>query len=125
MFWKYSPQESKLLLVATLMLFSAFSLVIGSSWRTYVVSDVYMTANSVGVYAGVEGNEFNTLAQALDEREQELDRREQALINSSANATTPIDEITLLLVTIAGFGLFGLILLNFYLDSKRRVSIVA
>jgi hypothetical protein len=42
------------------------------------------------------------------------------LAERSGNTT---DETTLLLVTIVGAGLLGLILLNFYLDSRRRVSL--
>ena len=79
----------------------------------------YYAANSVGVFAGVEENEVNALATQLDARERALNAREEALLTAQSSTT---DELTLLLLTLSGFGMFGLILLNFYLDGRRRMS---
>lgn len=119
MFWERSRKEMKMLLVATLLLFSAFALVITNSWVALYTENSSLPANSVGIYASVQENGVNTLAAQLDAKERELNAREQAIIQLE----TKNDTIPLLLVSLTGLGLFGLILLNFYLDSKRRLSI--
>lgn len=121
MFWQYSRKEVKLLLVATLMMFSGYALVVGYGWQAATEQSVDLAANTVGVFAGVQQNEVNSIASQLDAREKELDAREAVLNNAPAYV---VDKTTLLLVTMVGIGLLGLILLNFYLDSKRRDSLV-
>ncbi|HCC04849.1 TPA: hypothetical protein DEP58_00910 [Patescibacteria group bacterium] len=121
MFWLYSKREIKLLLNTTLVLFSAFALLLGQSWSIALQQDSDLTANTVGVYAGVEENGVNTLVAQLDEREKMLDARELALTTSQGSG----DRKVLLLITLMGSGLLGLILMNFYLDSKRRKSLVS
>lgn len=118
MFWRHSKSETKSLLSATLILFSAYAFLIGQSWKNVITEELQITANSVSVYAGVEENEINTLVAQLHEREKTLEARENAIASRSVVA----DNTTLLLVTIIGGSLLGLILLNFYLDSRRRTS---
>jgi len=120
MFWTYSTSEIKTLLVATLLLFSGFAFLVSGVWQEVVTQNMPLTANTVGVYAGVGENEVNTLVAQLDARARELDEREQMLVASQRGTT--YDEVTLLLLTLSAFGMFGLILLNFYLDSRRRGS---
>ncbi len=120
MFWVHSTHEIKALLVASLLLFSGFAFTIGSSWHATATHALLLPANSVGVFAGVEENEVNALATQLDARERALNAREEALLTAQSSTT---DELTLLLLTLSGFGMFGLILLNFYLDGRRRMSI--
>jgi hypothetical protein len=119
MFWKYTRSETKLLLNATLLLVATFALFIGQSWKVVLEQERNLTANTVGVYAGVEANGVNTRVASLDKREKELDARELALVEANLKTT----KNTLLGVMVLGAGLFGLILLNFYLDSKRRTSL--
>jgi len=121
MFWLYSKNETKLLLSTTLLLFAAFALLLGQSWGVSIEQDSNLTANTVGVYAGVEDNGVNTLVAQLDEREKVLDTRELALRTVQGTG----DRKVLLLITLMGGGLLGLILMNFYLDSKRRRSLVS
>jgi len=121
MFWAHSTRELKALLVATLMLFSAFALVAGGSLHNVALKYYEQTANTVGVFAGVKENELNTYVAELDERERVLVAREEALLASQSSSAN--SDITLLLLTLSGFGMFGLILLNFYLDSRRRISL--
>lgn len=118
MFWRHSKSDIKSLLTATLLLFSAYAFLIGQSWKNVLTEELYLTANSVGVYAGVEENEINTLVAELHEREKAIEARENAVISR----VVVTDDTTLLFVTIMGAGLLGLILLNFYLDSRRRIS---
>ena len=120
MFWLYSKKEIKLLLNTTLLLFVAFALLLGQSWNNALQEDSELTANTVGVFAGVEENGVNTLAVQLDEREKVLNARELALATSQSTGNKKV----LLLITLMGCGLLGLILMNFYLDSKRRRSLV-
>ena len=105
----------KVLLVATLLLFSGYGLLLANSWRDAALSTGVQTATTVGVFAGVPENEVNTYMAQLSEREAALMLREQALANTSGT-----DTMTLLLITLIGAGLLGLILLNFYLDMHRR-----
>jgi hypothetical protein len=120
MFWKYSRSETKQLLNATLIVFASFAIFVGHSWNISLEQERGLTANTVGVMAGVEDNGINTLAVKLDDRERELDARELALTNSNGSS----DRKLLLGVMVLGASLFGLIMLNFYLDSKRRMSLV-
>ncbi len=120
MFWKYSNKDTKLLLVATLFLFAAFALFISGSLKKIDNGKTSITANSIGVFAEVEQNEINSTMAKLDARSKELDLREARIMN---NKSASFDRNTLLVMAVAGFGLFGLILLNFYLDFKRRISL--
>jgi len=121
MFWLYTKKEFKLLLNTTLLLFATFALLLGQSWSKALEHESELTANTVGVYAGVEENEVNTLVAQLDEREKVLNARELAL-NISQNSS---DKKVLILITLVGGGLLGLILMNFYLDAKRRMSLAS
>jgi hypothetical protein len=118
MFWEYSVKESKLLLNATLLLFATGALFLVYAWQGITHNEM-LVANSVGVYAGVEENEVNTLAMQLEAKEQELRNREQTLLLAE---NIERQKLTLFATMSMGVGLFGLILLNFYLDRKRRIS---
>lgn len=119
MFWLYSKKEGKLLLNATLLLFASFALLLGQNWQALEERDAQLTANTVGIYAGVPENEVNTLLAQLDEREKVLEIREEAILQTENTS----DRKTFILMLVVGSGLLGLILLNFYLDSKRRNSL--
>jgi len=121
MFWKYTRNETKTLLNITLLLFATYVIFVGQSWKTVLIEERNLVANTVGVFAGVEKNEVNTLTAQLDTREKELDARELALTQANIIAQKKLLSSMLL----AGGALFGLILLNFYLDHKRRLSIPA
>lgn len=119
MFWQYTRRDSKVLLLATLLVFSAYGLLLARDLG--VVERVPVApAQTIGVYAGVEQNEYNTIAAELSARADELDAREAALRGAPGPRT---DTTTLLAIVCIGAGLLGLILLNFYLDSKRRRSL--
>lgn len=119
MFWQYTRRDSKVLLLATLAVFSAYGLLLARDLG--MGRDARMVpAQTIGVFAGVEENEVNTLAAQLRAREEELDAREAAL---SGAVPAQINPTTLLAIVCIGAGLLGLILLNFYLDSTRRRSL--
>jgi|GEM_PF-3521368 len=121
MLWHYSRRESKLLLLATLVLSSGYAFLLAHDWQAQSPHDVALSASAVSVAANVEQNKVNTLMAQLEQREQQLSQREAAL-----TATYPeraASDQTLFLVTMVGIGLLGLILLNFYFDSKRRLSL--
>lgn len=122
MFWKHSRRDTALLLNATLLLASAYAFVILEAWNDVTVVPYMenMVANSVGVYAGVEENEVNGIVAQLDAWEEELAQREDTLVRAEQKTN---DRYPLRIITVIGFGLLGLILLNFYLDAKRRVSL--
>lgn len=119
MLWRYSRRDTKVLLLATLLVFSGYAVVLGQSWQdTLVRNQQMLLAESVGVLAAVPENEMNTYSAALDERSRQLDEREKAMGGQVSRA----DTTTLWVVTVGGMCLFGLILLNFYFDHKRRLS---
>jgi hypothetical protein len=121
MMWQYTRRETKLLLLATLLVFSGYGLILSQNWQTVQRVDVQenQVATPVGVLAAVPENEVNTLVQQLQSKEEELTVREAELLRAKSRTDTK----TLALVTVIGAGLLGLILLNFYLDMRRRHSL--
>jgi hypothetical protein len=119
MLWKHSRTDTKILLLATLLVFSGYGLLLGHSWRVATETRMALSANTVGVLAQVPENEVNSYVAELDARERALSEREAQL--SIVRVTS--DTTTLTVVTVGGAVLLGLILLNFYLDQKRRVSL--
>jgi hypothetical protein len=121
MFWNYSRSDTKLLLLATLILFAGYALLFAQDIRMARVESTVLTAQSIGVFAAVPETETNKLAMELARWEEDLATREAAL--ASAERVPQTDPYVLLLIAGVGIGLLGLILLNFYLDHKRRMSL--
>ncbi len=117
MFWKYSRNDSKVLLLATLLVFSAYALMLWSDLRD-IREREREGAQAIGVLASVPENELSTAASQLEERARALDAREALLIEAEQSG----DRKTITLVAVAGGVLLGLILLNFYFDHVRRRS---
>ncbi len=116
MFWRYSRGDSKILLLATLLVFSAYALLIGTDVRDLHKEE--QRAQTIGVFASVPENEYSATAAQLEARARELESREAALREVKSRP----DTRTMLIVSIIGSVLLGLILLNFYLDHVRRRS---
>jgi fucose permease len=78
---------------------------------------------AVGITAEVPSNQYNTLAQALKERDTAVTEREKLLAEKEATVLREQKEanakISFLIIGI-GSVLLGLILFNFYLDAKRK-----
>jgi fucose permease len=78
---------------------------------------------AVGITAEVPSNQYNTLAQALKERDTAVTEREKLLAEKEATVLREQKEanakISFLVIGI-GSVLLGLILFNFYLDAKRK-----
>lgn len=78
---------------------------------------------AVGASAGVLPNEYNTLAQSLLKKESEVNQKEAALAVREAVAMQQGGEKDTKLVFVVlsvGISLLILILLNFYLDWRRK-----
>jgi len=120
MFWKYTRKDTKVMLSATLLLFASYAVFVAQSWEQVIKQDAELTANTVGIFVGVEENELNNLVSELDAREKNLEEREATFVNAR---TVTLDKKILLMMSLMGIGLLGLILLNFYLDSKRRMNL--
>lgn len=78
---------------------------------------------AVGASAGVLPNEYNTLAQSLLKKEAEVNQREAALAEREAAVMRQGNEKDTKLVFVVlsvGVLLLILILLNFYLDWRRK-----
>jgi hypothetical protein len=120
MMWQYTRRETKFLLLATLFVFSGFGLMVSKDVDVRLMSTpARITASTVGVVASVPQNPTGTLAAQLEAKEQELALREATLARAGQ-----ADTRTLAIVGGMGAGLLSLILLNFYLDTKRRHSLV-
>ncbi|MBI2120464.1 MAG: hypothetical protein HYT94_02455 [Parcubacteria group bacterium] len=78
--------------------------------------------SAVSVSAGVASNEYNTIAQSLLEKEAEVNQREAALAERERAVMAGGERDTMLVATVlsVGFLLLFLILLNFYLDWRRK-----
>jgi hypothetical protein len=79
--------------------------------------------SAIGASAGVLPNEYNTLAQALLQKETEVKQKENALAVREAEIMRQGSEknTTLVFAVLSvGILLLFLILLNFYLDGKRK-----
>lgn len=78
---------------------------------------------AVGASAGVLPNEYNTLAQALLKKEAEVNQKETALsLREAAVLGQGSEKETKLIFVVLSVGvlLLVLILLNFYLDWRRK-----
>jgi len=86
---------------------------------------------SIGINVGVAPNQYNTLAQQLEEKEEALNAREQELksriaaIERESSALSGSDAQSYGYFAFGGASLFLLILLNFFLDyhARRRAEI--
>ena len=118
MLWRYTRRESKVLLLATLLTMSGYAYLLAESWK-YELAQSLQTAQVVGVFAAVAPNEVNTRMEELDAREADIAARESLLIED----ITRRDRSILIIVSLIGAVLLALIMLNFYLDQQRRMSL--
>ena len=82
----------------------------------------YLSANAIGVFAGVEPNEINRLAAELAERERILAAREAALNEPSPARDFPAprqSDLSTYLLSVILFILTVLVVLNYILDWQR------
>ena len=117
MLWHYTRHEMKVLLITTLCVSAGCALVASHTLHKEPAGD--LSANTVGVFAGVAPNVVNTRMDELDARERALSAREAALTTAA-----PTSARWIVVEIVAGVMLLGLLLLNFYLDHRRRVHIV-
>ncbi len=86
-------------------------------------------ASVIGIGAAIPDNEFNSLAQALEQKQTELTEREKSLIareealgREYRETIAANNKLTLIVLGIVSLVLILLVLFNFYLDWKRGVS---
>ncbi|MFA5831576.1 MAG: hypothetical protein WC878_07150 [Candidatus Paceibacterota bacterium] len=87
------------------------------------VGFIKQMSSAVGMTAGVPENEFNKLAQELKQKDTAITEREKALAERETIILREqkINNARLsALILVIGLVLFSLILLNFYLDAKRK-----
>ncbi len=108
--------------VTSFMHYNAFFLERSSSFD-YMVQQA---ANVVGVTIGVGENQYNTIAQQLREKEEELESREVSLLELEQEVKEQISQNrrferrAYLYISIVGSIVLSLLALNFYLDLKWR-----
>lgn len=92
----------------------------------HMTQSPHQYAAQVGAYAHVPKNEYNTLAQQLQEKERELVIRENMIAareNELRSRFSSVrDERELVYTALFGLFLLSLILLNFVLDARRARS---
>ena len=74
------------------------------------------------MYASIEPNEYNRLAQEIKEKQEELERREAVVVEKeavSAEDKVVNDRVVAYVIAISSL-LLILVILNFYLDWRRR-----
>lgn len=107
-------------MIGVLALFGAYGFFLGHDWHQAGIDPVRLTASLIGVEAQVAGTTENKIAMQLQAKEAELNRRASALAQAEQNSVD--GTLSLLVTSIVGVVLLGLILLNFYLDSVRRLN---
>lgn len=107
---------------SALLIVAGILFLVGAATFEEIRSSVGQAAAEVGLSAKVSPNEWNTIALQLEEKDSrlqgraaELDERERAL---NASRTSELKLAPWFIVS--GLALFGLVLLNFYLDYRRR-----
>jgi hypothetical protein len=103
--------------VAFLLAFSSGALI--SDTKQFAASGERYIANTVGMYASVPANEFNTLNAELEKRREVLDAREREIDARRDGAAFITDPRTIYALSLVlGIQLI-LILTNYILDYKR------
>jgi hypothetical protein len=121
MLWRYTRRDTKLLLLATLCVFSGYAYMLAEDWRMVREEHASLPVSAVGLYASVSETDESRIAQELREKERELLAREAVLQNAEKKRS---DSLMLWYASGIGGILLALILLNFYLDYVRRRSLV-
>jgi hypothetical protein len=101
--------------VAFMAIVGVYALLLGANWNAYLNTQ----PAAVGVSVGIAPTEANTKMAQLVEKEKELIEREVALqtTQQSVAANTPL---SIIYTTVMGLILLLMVLLNFYLDYRRR-----
>lgn len=109
-------------------IFSVLVLTLFFAWFRYKTSPIaivkYMLAQAgytVGVSLNVPENPFNIWARQLQEKETDLQKREQ-MLNEILVKTERESRIILTLILVLIIILFILVLVNFYFDYQTRRS---
>lgn len=119
---KENSQTRRILLLAGMSLLALGILLSFHDVRSGIVKQL---GSAVGMYAAVEENEYNTLAQQIQEKEQELTEREQEIVEREQVIEKRIEESeskAVTYVTAIGLLLLVLVLLNFYYDWRHRLK---
>lgn len=77
----------------------------------------------IGLYASVEPNEYNTLAQQLEEQKTELDKQKLQIEQEKAQLQQEREDssdMAIVYITSIGALLLTLVLFNYFLDWRRR-----
>ena len=116
-----------------LILFLVVMLLGASAFLTYQnhpeVGDFFLAqVGSVGISVGVLPNGYNTLAQQLADKEQELNAREAQLNGQTAAVQSGRSEADTKTLDFSAYGeaaLLALVFFNFYVDYRARKKLNA
>ena len=113
-------KKNIILIILFLVIAASFVFRVGFNTDTLTVSRYFVAqvGSAIGVSVNIMPNPFNTLAQQLAEKEEELLQRETLLLAEQEGKTQ--GGIVLYLSLAIGAVLLFLILLNFYLDYRKR-----
>lgn len=106
----------------------AYAAYMGAPREAFTRSSDFVASATVGASAAVEPNEYNTLAQQLGEKQNELSLRERELIareneltKKNAGPATLMPLISFIISLVLAF----LIALNFYMDWRRGKIVIS
>lgn len=111
-----------IVLAVSLSFFCSFLFPFSGIWAGSVRNNL---ANIVGVSAGVPTNPYNTLNKQLEDKKNELDKREKAIADYELFLSSQVGDAELINgVAVAGASasgiLFALVGMNFFWDYKRN-----
>jgi hypothetical protein len=101
--------------VAFMAIVAVYALLLGANWSIYQGGQLA----AVGVSVGIAPTETNTKLAQIAQKEQELAERE-ALLQTTQVTLQENTPLSIIYTTVMGLVLLLLVLLNFYLDYRRR-----
>ncbi len=114
------------------ILILSFVFIFGFYWFSYKISPIFVVnylaaqaGSAIGISATVPPNPYNTIAQQLNKKEKELQEREKEINQKEKQIKEKVvsqNKAILWGLFSMTFILFVLILMNFYLDFKRKKS---
>lgn len=120
----------KLYTATGLLLVSLFSLLFYQNFfsdNPHVLSTAAgQVASVVGMSVEIESNQYNTLASVLQEKEEELNERELRIEEMEKQVLAELSEERkenrriFLYISFVGLILLSLIMINFYMDWRKR-----
>jgi len=115
------PKKALLFVLLIASVFLAAHSVVRFEPQSFTGEFLAQVEGTVGIAVGIAPNQYNTLAQQLQEKQTYLNEQEAALQNSTSAAAAVgiMDDPVFLGLTAAVAVLFILVITNYYFDWRR------